>query len=318
MGSRLKEALKVAEKDKIEHTYSENDLIDNLKKQLASLAKEKESVVQLWQTTLKTVDYLEEELRLYEGRTHGYVPKTEIKKLNNSHEEQIKALNARINEYNSKIQEVKTTCQQELNQKSKLLEKSTTQLADAQSLINKLEIELKQLQEKLKDSEEARNALQISLVDKNKQIDGFIVREEVAKNKVREAVNVVESALMEKDGALLREAQVREELARLSKIHVEALHESETKAKEKIPEIKSEYGSQVKQLEEELSKTKAKIQIKNLEIEKNVFKLEALQKQIDFLQTGTSQNRESDMNKLLVLEKNLESTFQKLVSVFLC
>lgn len=78
---RLKNALTVTEQDETEHIYQENDLIENLKKQLSVLAKEKESVVQLWQTALKTVDYLEDELKLYEGRTHGYVPRSELKKV---------------------------------------------------------------------------------------------------------------------------------------------------------------------------------------------------------------------------------------------
>lgn len=279
------------------------------------MAKEKESCVQLWQTALKTVDYLEEELRLYEGRTHGYVAKTEIKKLKTSYEQQIDALQHKIEECCSKVQDVKKTCAQELREKVKLLEKESSQHIEAQQKIKKLELELKELQEKLLDSEKAKSTLQTNLADKSKQIDGFIVREEIAKNKVREAVNVVESALMEKDAAILREAQTREELVKLSKTHAEIIQQNAMKAKAEINEIKSECGVKLKHLEEQLRKAKEEIQIKHFEIEKHVCKLEVLQRQIEFLQSGTNQNRESDMNKLLVLEKNLESTFQKLVSV---
>lgn len=81
LSSRLKATLNVYEKEEIEHEHSENDLIENLKNQLNILTQEKESVAQLWQTALQTVDYLEEELKLYEGRVHGYISKSELKKV---------------------------------------------------------------------------------------------------------------------------------------------------------------------------------------------------------------------------------------------
>lgn len=302
LASRLKEALKIAEHDEIAHIYSENDLIENLKKQLSSLAKEKESVVQLWQTALKTVDYLEDELRLYEGRTHGYVPKHEIKKIQISYQQQIDELHNKIDECNAKLQETRKTSALELYEKTQQLEKETNQLADARNAIERL-------QEKLTDSDAARSALQAALVEKNKQIDGFIVREEIAKNKVREAVNIVETALMEKDAALLREAQTRDEMARL----FEAVQEAEAKTRAEINQIKTESQAKCNNLQQELVKAKDEIQSKNFEIEKQSFKQEALQKEIEVLQKG--RNVESDMSKLLVLEKHLESTFQKLVNI---
>lgn len=299
----MKQSLKISENEEIAHIYSENDLIENLKKQLSSLAKEKESVVQLWQTALKTVDYLEDELRLYEGRTHGYVPKTEIKKIKITYQQQIDELHNKIDECNTKLQETRKNSAQELQEKTQQLEKETSHLADARNTIE-------QLQEKLTDSEVARSALQAALVEKNKQIDGFIIREEVAKNKVREAVSIVETALMEKDAALLREAQTREEMARLA----EAVQEAELKTRAEINEIKSESQVKLNQLQQELVNAKEEIQNKNFEIEKHFFKQEALQKEIEILQKG--RNIESDLSKLLVLEKNLESTFQKLVNIF--
>lgn len=313
--SRLKEALKITEKEEIGHIYSESDLIDNLKKQLSSLAKEKESVVQLWQTTLKTVDYLEEELRLYEGRTHGYAPKSEIKKLKISYEEQIDALRNKIDESNRKIQETRKDCAQQIDEKTKLLEKQSNSFAEAQRTIKKLEQELKELQENLGESEGARHSLQAALSEKNKQIEGFILREELAKDKVREAVSVVETALMEKDAALLREARSREELSRLSKMLSEVTHETELKAKAEISEIKSECQIKLNELQQKLGKAKEEIRNKTFEIEKCLVKQEGLLKEIEIMRKGSSQNVDSDVNKLLLLEKNLESTFQKLVNM---
>lgn len=292
-------------------------MIENLKKQLATLAKEKESVVQLWQTSLKTIDYLEEELRLYEGRTHGYVPRSEIKKLKTSYEGQIEALHNKIEESNCKLQEIRKTCEQELNEKTKSIDNIVSQLIEAQGRIDKFEQELKEVQEKFKESEKARSALQASLVEKNKLLDGFIVREEVAKNKVREAVSVVETALMEKDAALLREAQAKEEVARVTKTLSEVIQENDLKVKAEINQIRVECSMKLNQLREELTKAKEEMLNKNFELEKAVLKNEALQKEIEILQKGTSQSVDSDLNKLLVLEKNLESTFQKLVNIFL-
>lgn len=319
MSARLKETLKVVEKNEIiEHIYTENDLIDNLNKQLAALAVEKESVVQLWQTALKTVDYLEQELRLYEGRTHGYVPINEIKKLKTSYELQIETLQKRIRDCNLKIENTKIQCTQELDQRTKLIEKQTDKLTDAQNIINKLELQLNHFEEKVKNLEVARDALQTNLTDKNKQIEEFLVREQLSKSKVREAINVVESALMEKDNALLREAQAREDLAKFRRVYSELVQENEMKANTEINKIKSTYLGKLMHFEESLTTAQKEIQTKNYEIEKQFFQLEILQKQIEFLQTGSSQNKECNINKLLMLEKNLETTFQKLASLHIC
>lgn len=157
--------------------------------------------------------------------------------------------------------------------------------------------------------------MQTVLAEKNKQIDGFIAREEVAKNKVREAIQVVEMALMEKDAALAREMLAKDELARLTKAFSDAEAECEKKARTEIAEIKRLNGIHMKQMQQDLNRAKEEIQMKNFEAEKSVLKLESLQREIEILQKGTAQSTDSSLNKLLVLEKNLESTFQKLVWV---
>lgn len=81
LSRRLKDSLQLSDSEEIDHRYSENDLVENLKNQLNILAKEKESVSQLWQSSLQTIDYLEEELKLFQGRTHGYVSRNDVKKV---------------------------------------------------------------------------------------------------------------------------------------------------------------------------------------------------------------------------------------------
>lgn len=62
----------------VPHDYSEDDLTNNLKTQLTLAMKEKETISELWQCSLKTIDHLEDELRSLDGVTYGYISKKDL------------------------------------------------------------------------------------------------------------------------------------------------------------------------------------------------------------------------------------------------
>lgn len=197
--------MNLTEDNETEHKYSENDIIINLKNQLNTLAKEKQSVVQLWQSSLQTIDYLEEELKLFEGRTHGYISKKELQNIRKSYNEQKQIQEGKSRKLEEKIVEL----QQKLDKIKEENERTVENHKHISQFVKELESENKSLKEKYNLLEKQQYALEIELKFKQKQIDDLQILEQQSKDKVREAINVVESALLEKDSAILRESQAK-------------------------------------------------------------------------------------------------------------
>lgn len=197
--------MNLTDDNEIEHKYSENDIVINLQNQLNTLSKEKESVVQLWQSSLQTIDYLEEELKLFEGRTHGYISKNELRNIQKRYDEQ-----KQIQEGKSRKLEEKTAeLQQKLDKIKEENERTLENHKHISQFVKDLESENKSLKEKYNLLEKQKYALEIELKFKQEQIDKLKILEKQSKDKVREAINIVESALLEKDSAILRESQVK-------------------------------------------------------------------------------------------------------------
>lgn len=57
------------------------DITKNLKQQIQKLLEEKECTTKLWQNSLRTIDFLEGELKILQAGTQGFVPKKEVVKV---------------------------------------------------------------------------------------------------------------------------------------------------------------------------------------------------------------------------------------------
>lgn len=93
------------------------------------------------------------------------------------------------------------------------------------------------------------------------------------------------------------------------------MKETEEKIKSEVAQIKIEYTKKVESLQVELKKVESEVLMKNLEIEKYSTKCSLLENELDRFKKGNFTIDDMHTSKLLVLEKNLESTFQKLVSI---
>lgn len=146
-----------------------------------------------------------------------------------------------------------------------------------------------------------------------------------------EAVGIVEAALNEKDAALFREQGLKgkgipknifltnfnnfniEENEKLVQEMTEIVKESQEKITSETNKTKAELNERQRAILEELSQAHNEIKIKTSELQAAKDKSALLEKEIERMHKGHCSIDESEINKLLVLEKNLESTFQKLV-----
>lgn len=146
-----------------------------------------------------------------------------------------------------------------------------------------------------------------------------------------EAVGIVEAALNEKDAALFREQGLKgkgipknilnfnnfniEENEKLVQEMTEIVKESQEKITSETNKIKAELNERQRAVLEELSQAHHEIKIKTNELQAAKDKSALLEHEIERIHKGHCSIDESEINKLLVLEKNLESTFQKLVCI---
>lgn len=90
--------------------------------------------------------------------------------------------------------------------------------------------------------------------------------------------------------------------------------ETEEKIRNEISKVKFEYTEKQDDLRAELKNLESEISTKNLEIEKLSMKCSLLENELDRFRKGNISMDDIHSSKLLVLEKNMETTFQKLVS----
>ncbi|KYB27921.1 hypothetical protein TcasGA2_TC008020, partial [Tribolium castaneum] len=296
-------------KCEVEHTYKESDLVENLKKQLHTVIEEKEQAVKLWQNAASTVELLESELRIFHENTEGFIPKNQLTQLKNSYE-------AKLNELQDTVVRTKVKLEETINLKSKELQiKDKEIIGSLQSqdntfkIIKNLEDEILNLQQRLNDSNGNKEKLEKDVRLKNEEIDALKLKVKECKAKVSEALQVVEAALNEKDAALLREAEAKEETARFSQTLTEFIEETDLK----IRNIQSDHETRVEQMRQALEASQELVRVKEMEIETYVKKCAILENQIEDFRKNRTYVDDGGTSKILVLEKNLENTFQKLL-----
>lgn len=97
----------------------------------------------------------------------------------------------------------------------------------------------------------------------------------------------------------------------------EIVKETQEKITSETNKIKAELNERQTVILDDLAKAHNEIKIKTSELQAAKDKSALLENEIERMHKGHCSIDESEINKLLVLEKNLESTFQKLVCILL-
>ncbi|KAK9877668.1 hypothetical protein WA026_019339 [Henosepilachna vigintioctopunctata] len=284
--------------------------VENLKKQLNLIATEKDYTVQLWQNALKTIDHLEGELRIYQSNRKDYISKEEVMKMKKECSIKIKELEDEL--MLTKTSLLKNTRHDEKYKQADLLLKNDSHT----KIIRNLEDEILALQERLKQSNKAKEELSKIINKQNKKAQSLDQKNKEYVEKVNEAMQVVEAACIEKDYALMREKEAKDEIKKVSKSLLEVIEQAEIKIKSEVDQVKSDFNSNLKNVLEDLKKAHDDSMVKQNEIDIYAKQCALLENEIKRLQNKRSHSEgDSDRSsKLLTLEKNLERTFQKLLT----
>ncbi|XP_050299162.1 sodium channel and clathrin linker 1-like isoform X2 [Anthonomus grandis grandis] len=294
----------------IEHNH---EVTDNLKTQIQILITEKDYVSKLWQNAIKTIHKLEDNIKLFEAGYENFVPKKDHLKLKQVYEEQITQLKQQLLETKVKLEDISKQLDAKIEIKHCEIDQSLENQASALKIVKNLEAEVLQLQKKLLESANEKHKLEKLLRNKEDLIQNLKSANYDCLTRVTEAVGLVEAALQEKDAALFRERAMKEENEKLVQEMTEMIKECEVKIKKETIKITQEYEQKQKLLLEQLTHAQNGIQAKMCEIEGISKKCILLESEIERMHRGHCSIEERDINKMLILEKNMEATFQKLL-----
>ncbi|KAH0821758.1 hypothetical protein GEV33_001033 [Tenebrio molitor] len=212
----------------------------------------------------------------------------------------------KLNELQETVTRTKTKLEETINLKSKELQikdKEITGTLQSQDntfkIIKNLESEVLNLQQRLNDANGDKDQLEKSVRIKNEEMEALKNRVKECKAKVEEALHVVEAALNEKDAALLREAEAKEETARLSQTLSEFIDETDTK----IKTIRTEHETQVEHLKQAFQTSQEMIKLKESEIENYARKCAFLETETEKLRKCGAYADDTGVSKILLLEK---------------
>ncbi|GJQ77354.1 hypothetical protein Trydic_g20764 [Trypoxylus dichotomus] len=327
----IKTQLRNGENGQPKHRYDENDVVQNLKSQIQLLVKaifipknlftgiisiefqEKESTTELWRNSLETIDHLEDELRVYEGRTHGYVSKTDVKKLKEDYKKQIKELETELIQTKVSLLESQKSTKSIIDLKINELKQLNESHQETSKAVQNLQSKVEQLQLENQNLQTDNSRLTSALKEKGKVISTLKIKEKESQMKVNEAIQIVEAALVEKDAALFREKQAKDETAHLTKALSESVEEANKKAQVELDLAKRQYIEKAQKLKADMKNLTEFLKQKDFELEKEKNAAKVLEEKLDIMQKGNVSIETSSTSKLLLLEKNLETTFQKLL-----
>ncbi|XP_045778618.1 dynein regulatory complex subunit 4-like [Maniola jurtina] len=313
VGALLKEKLQHAQHENNGHTHE----LDELRKQVVLLTKERDSLHVLWQTSQKTIDALDIELKTYqtydsnrrgdqkttdERRDLGLKLETALadyieleskyKRIHNEHnllEAELKARDKEIASYKERGKEL----EDELVEVKKYLEEYKINLSS----------EIK-----------SRDDIKTQLLICQKECVNQIKKEAEAKSKVAEALQLFDLVSGQKNEAYKKIAEITAELSTLKQTLANVQRNIEASYRREIDEVKEQYNEKVSDMLQHIRNLDSELVEKGLLLNKALREVKVLQATNENYMKQQQNNINSTDPKLALAEQRLEAMFQELVS----
>ncbi|XP_076760674.1 uncharacterized protein LOC143429110 [Xylocopa sonorina] len=293
--------------------------IANLQERILLLEREKDSALQLWHISLNTISALEEELKRFrtDGRgTKFYQEQANV--IKESYSEAIKMLEEKLAQakenflkHQALYQSTKEKVDALTKEKNELSEKYRSLQVDAQDKDRNNQVTIETLKRELAYAKaetnkivQAKLELEKKLTEVKAYTETVLERDRETKSKMAEAIELIESAVREKDIVLHREALVLEEKVRLEhRLNVIA-NEYDTKIQELNKKTRDEIELNMKKYLTEINELKAELKEKTIVAEK-------VQRELKFTEEELGRmRRDSDVKLLECEQKNKRMELQ--------
>ncbi|CAB4001168.1 sodium channel and clathrin linker 1-like [Paramuricea clavata] len=235
--------------------------------------------------------------------------KTELKSLTSANEDLKRRLSALQGQTKLREKDKALLSSKEQDVESRL-EEYRTKVIELESRLTSSMGMCKRVQEQNTALEERIEALL------KKSLEQERVEYEAGKH-VRESMQLVENAVLERDQVLVREKQKSEEVNRLHEVIQKLLHDAGTKTKEEVRKVKDHCNKNLQKLMEELQYMEMEGAEKQAQLERALREKGAVEKELEKIyQEGPSEITRTGMTfeqlqkKIIIAEKTKEEALQ--------
>lgn len=297
------------------------EMISNFQKRINIMQMEKESVFQLWQMALKAIDVLEEELKGYhrDGKGTKFYEE-QMNGVKETYSEAIKALESKLiqaRENYIKQQTLWESSKEKINlitsEKDELMRKFTDfqreakeQNFDGQKRIESLNAELNASKSEIESLKISNLSLEAKLRESQLFIATIVARDNEAKGKVSEAIELVESAVQEKELALKREARAVEERLALENNFAKIIEDYKTSLDHEVSKAKESYDRNVKKYHLDMKELKIELQQKSTLLDRAQRECRLVEEELEKVRHGSDDFIQHSNSKFLVLQQQLK------------
>ena len=179
---------------------------------------------------------------------------------------------------------------------------------------------LSEQQKEIVALQEQRAELERSLMANSRKLVTFESREEEAVRHVKEGIDMVEGAIIEKNHALMKAQQATSEVARLNETLVQLVEEAGLKTKQAVDDVRMECNQSISNMAREIRALEDEGQARAIEFDKVVKEKLTLQKELDRVKRGyISQNLETIhqlQQRLSSVELERETAILKMEGIY--
>ncbi|XP_075982277.1 uncharacterized protein LOC142980655 [Anticarsia gemmatalis] len=314
VGMLLKEKLDTA-RHANSHDQDVTKELDELRKQVNLLAKERDSLHVLWQTSQKTIDALETELKTYQSYDNRGKQQNTTEERRDLELKLETALTDYIElEKNHKDLQIKHSI---LENDLKCKEKEITSYKERGKVIeSKLNEVTKSLEEhrinlavEKKNTEDLRGQLSIC----QKECVDKVKKEAEAKSKVAEALQLYDVVSTQKNEAYKTIQELTKELTHLKHKLTTIRHEIEASCRKEMEEVKDKYNEKVSDMLQHIRNLDSELVEKGLLLNKTLRENKILIATNENYLKQQKDKLKSVDPKLTLAEQRLEAMFQELV-----
>ncbi|XP_033215601.1 autophagy-related protein 23-like [Belonocnema kinseyi] len=304
----------------------DKEMLENLEKRVAILQMEKDSMFQLWQMSLKAIDVLEEELKSFQkdGKA-SRIHEDQVNHVKQSYSDAINALEGKLiqakehflkhqalwESSKEKLEELKKE-KEDLKQQLSLHQKESLEKDRiSQNTIDSLKEELRKAKLDSERLHQRKSELEEKLSGAQKFAAGLLVKDTEAKSKVSEAIELVESAVREKELSLLREAQLSEEMKKLE-ARLSSISDEYTACLDKeVAKIKEGFERNIKRYSLELKELKLELRQKETLLDRAQRECRLVEEELNRVRHSSDDYLHQANSKIVDLEQKLKDSEYK-------
>uniref|UniRef100_A0A670YZQ3 Sodium channel and clathrin linker 1 n=1 Tax=Pseudonaja textilis TaxID=8673 RepID=A0A670YZQ3_PSETE len=302
-------------------TFMDENVIRNLQEQLQLANKEKEHVLELWQMVSQELERLQQIYQEHMTEAQIHIVERQKQKINQVFlktvtEQNVELEQLRKQQRQSKL-DLRTTIakademmrlveelRSQLNRKEKEVLAARKKEEASDKRLQELQSSIKQLETRLciatKDSKQLRSE-RTNLEEKIQELQAKCMNIEEEKYdavaKVRDSVQLIEEANLQKNQAMLSEKQKEEEIENMKHAVSQLLQDAALRTRKEVENERKRYNIQISRLTEELTTLQMECGEKQSELERAIREKRAVEEELEKVYCEGRGN-EADYRKL--------------------